>query len=152
MKLDSVARALSDHLTADGPKAAPEAAVEKKSTGSSGNRFFSSVYIGILLIFIGAAVGIFGQGMWGAKAATALITLLGVFITALGFLPMAARFDRSLLRSMGTGQEPKRRGSIPDRSAELRSGDDFEPVPGVTPSVTEGTTRNLDKNETKVLR
>ncbi|HEV7643636.1 MAG TPA: zinc ribbon domain-containing protein [Pyrinomonadaceae bacterium] len=147
MKLDSVARAVSSHLEGD----EPDVAVEKKSGRGSDKRFYALVYIGLALSFIGPAIVVLGQGVWGTKSAGILIALLGMFSMAMGALPAAARFDRALLRSLGTGG-PKRKESAPDHPAELEPGDDFEPVSSAVPSVTEGTTRDLDKNKTKVLR
>jgi hypothetical protein len=146
MKLDSVARAVSSHLSPDeADEFAPDTALEKKSAEGPGNRFYS-IYLGLALSFIGVAMAVLGQGMWAKSGA--LIGVLGVFVMMIGALPAAARFDRALLRSMGKKGEPKREELAPDHPAELSSGDDFEPVP----SVTEATTRNLDGKKTKVVR
>jgi hypothetical protein len=160
MKLDSVARAVSDHLApGEGGETdvAPGIEGEKKSTGSPGKRFYALIYIGLALSFLGPAIVVLGQGVWGTRTAGILMALLGMFSMAMGALPAAARFDRALLRSLGA-REPKRRELAPERPAELEAGDDFEPaasvasVSGPVPSVTEGTTRNLDENKTKVVR
>ncbi len=155
MKLDSVARAVSSHLEGGEPGMAVDAAVEKKSAGGAGSSFSNLIYIGLALSFIGVVLAVLGQG--GLAKFGALIGVLGVFVMIIGALPAAARFDRALLRSMGSKGEPKReeKESAPDHPAALGSGDDFEPVEsGSRPvsSVTEGTTRNLDENKTKVVR
>ncbi len=143
MKLDSVARAVNSHLTADEADES-DAAVEEKSAGGPGNRFYS-IYIGLALSFIGVVLAVLGQG--GLAKFGALIGVLGVFVMMIGALPAAAKFDRALLRSMGKG-ETKRKELVPDSPAELAPGDDFQPAA----SVTEVTTRNLDENKTKVVR
>ena len=143
MKLDSVARAVNEHLTTD----ELYAEIEKKSKGASGNRFFNQVFLGILIMFIGIVIGVAGQGMWGAKTAAVILALLGMLIMAYRFLPAAVRYDRDLLRSAdkAAGKKEMRKA---EPELNLPSADDFTHVP----SVTEETTRNLDKNKTKVLR
>ncbi len=150
MKLDSVVRAVNEHFTTEEP-----AEIEKTTETSerpSGSRFFSRVFIGFILIFIGVVIGVAGQGMWGAKTAAVIISLLGMLISASSFLAAGARYDRELFRSAGR-EADRASGRTEMRKAEPElelppRGDDFPPVP----SVTEGTTRNLDKNKTKVLR
>lgn len=174
MKLDSVARALDEHLTVEVEESYPatdlvaekksEEKVEKKSERPSGSRFFSRIFIGIVMIFIGVVIGVAGEGIWGAKTAAVIVSLLGMLIAAFGFIPVAARYDRELLRSIGTagkgtgegaGEGPgKKEIPGPERKAGLPGGDDFEPATKATPaaSVTEGTTRNLDEEKIKVSR
>jgi len=134
MKLDSVAKALNQHLDVDDT----DTAIEKGR-----GRTFPTVSIGVVLMFIGIVIGVAGQGMWGAKTAAVILSLLGMLIMVYRFLPAAARYDRDLLRSVGQKEMRKVEPEL-----ELPAGNDFKPVP----SVTEGTTRNLNENKTKVLR
>jgi hypothetical protein len=152
MKLDSVARALSSHLEGEEPETAPGMGGEKKSAGLQNKRVYSLIYIGLAMSFLGPAIAVLGQGVWGAKSAGILIALLGMFSVAIGALPVAARFDRALLRSLGGKEKTPGAGPELIKKSEpvlnLTPADDFEPVA----SVTESTTRDLDKNKTKVLR
>ncbi len=140
MKLDSVARALNEHIGSD----VPVVAAKKDGETLSVRRFFNSGFIGVALMFIGIVIGVAGQGTWGAKTAAVILSLLGILMMVYRFLPMAARYDRELLSSVGKKEIPK---AEPEK-LELPSADEFKPVP----SVTEGTTRNLDENKTKVLK
>lgn len=143
MKLDSVARAVSEHIGSDVPAAAEKHGGEKAPV----NRFFNTLFIGIAITFIGIVIGVAGQGMWGAKTTAVVLSLLGMLIAVYGFLPAAARYDRDLLRSAGKAAGKK---EMPrdEPKLDLPAGEDFKPAQ----SVTEGTTRNLDENKTKVLR
>jgi hypothetical protein len=156
MKLDSVARAVDEHLSVEAVDESYTAA-EKKSERPRSNRFFNMVFLGIVLTFIGIVIGVAGQGIWGAKTAAVILSLFGMLMAAYGFLPAAARYDRELLRSIGkaAGEEPgNKEMPKPERQVELPSGDDFEPVSKAAPvaSITEGTTRNLDEEKIKVSR
>jgi zinc-ribbon domain len=144
MKLDWVAQAVSQHTGIE----LSDAAEKKGSKSPSGNRFFNTVFFGLALIFMAAIVGVAGEGIWGAKTATVILALLGMFIVAYRFLPAAVRYDREVLRAANKAAGKK---EIQKDKPELTlpPGDDFRPVP----SVTEGTTRDLQGNKkTKVAR
>lgn len=140
LKLDSVVRAVGEHNIADPTKAGKE-----RNTGAN-NSFFNPLLLGIVILFIGITTFIAGQGLWGATTVATVLTLLGLLITGYNFIPMAARYDRQLLKSRQNGE--KREIEKIEPKPSLPEGEDFNPVS----SITEGTTRDLDKNRTKVLR
>lgn len=137
LKLDSVVRAVSEHVNSDVPA--------KKSV-ITGRNFFNPMLIGMVIFSVGLIMFVAGQGVWGATEAATVLTLLGLLITGYGFIPMAARYDRELIKSLQKGE--KRGIEKPEPKESLPSGDNFRPVS----SVTEITTRELDRNKTKVLR
>lgn len=133
LKLDSVVRTVSEY----------NSDVPAKNGASTGRRFFNPLLIGIVILFLGIITFVAGQGIWGASTVATVLTLLGLLITGYNFIPMAARYDRKLLKSMS-----KREIETPEPKPSLPEGEGFHPAA----SVTEGTTRDLDKNKTKMLR
>lgn len=147
MNLDSVARAVAEHLDAgQGPESG-----EPEEKGSDERAVRNAIYLiftGFIIVFIGAALAILGKQIspW-VKMTGALLALFGILVSICSAMYAATREGKKAPRPASPKREPKR--EMEESSAgELPPGDDFVPVP----SVTESTTRNLDTSKTKVSR
>jgi hypothetical protein len=141
MKLDSVVKAVNEHLSLDGSE--PPA---KNSDRTRLNRMARGMLIGVFVVVIGALTTSLGKGVWAFEK-------VGVFLAFVGLMLMFYSVISPMLGPGGiTGRVKKKKLAEPETQLNLNSADSFEPVS----SVTEGTTRDLakdpDGNKTKVLR
>lgn len=136
MKLDSVARAVSEH------KGEPEfIAPDSTDRDRQFLRTFVSVLsVGFLIVFIGVVMVILGKPIYWVKTTGALLAVIGVFIAIFGSI------YATILESKkeGHSRSPKRELEETVVTA-LPSGDGFRPAS----SVTESTTRDLVMEHSK---
>jgi len=140
MKLNSVVKAVNEHLGGGG-----EISTEKTSERAMVARLGRSLFYGVIVLFIGVAISVVGKENSTIKTLGVLTALLGVFLMMYAVI--------SPMMRAGAASRPAKKKDLPEEKPqlELESAEDFEPV-GVVASVTEGTTKDLDKNKTKVLR
>ena len=151
MKLDSVARALDEHLDSgqaaeSGESGEPGESQEKGSDERAMRNVIYLIFTGFIIVFIGAALAILGKQIspW-VKMTGALLALFGILVSICSAMYAAIRGEKAL-RPASSKREPK---DMEEGSAgELLPGDDFVPAP----SVTESTTRNLDTGKAKVSK
>ena len=141
MKLNSVVKAVNEHLGGG-----PGLPAERPSERAMVARLGRSLFYGVVVMFIGVAISVVGKENSSVKTIGVLTALLGVFLMMYAVI--------SPMMRAGTLPRRAKKKDLPEQAPqlELEPGDDFEPAAAVVASVTEGTTKDLDKNKTKVLR
>jgi hypothetical protein len=148
MKLDSVARAVSEH-TGSEYDLGPAEKAEKGSDGKVLRVFARLLFSGIMIVLIGAAMSVLGKEVPMMKTIGAMISILGMMIALCAIIYPMTRGGEKALRP--ASKKPKKKLEKQSEAA-LPAGDDFISATPV-PSVTEATTRDLQGNKkTKVAR
>lgn len=142
MKLDIVARAVSEHKGEQGI-AAPAEPTETESDGRVIRTFVMVISAGFFVVFIGVIMVTLGKDISWIKKTGSLLAIIGIFVAIFG-----AMYTLSLGVKRDLSPASPKKDSDEGSAVELPSGEDFVPAA----SVTESTTRDLDKNKTKVMR
>jgi hypothetical protein len=146
MKLDSVARAVSEH-TGSEYDLEPAEKAEKGSDGKLLRNFSRMLFAGIMVVLIGAAMTVVGKEVPMMKNIGALVSILGMMLAIYAVIYPMTRGGEKALRPASKKPKKKLEGQS---EAALPAGDDFVSATPV-PSVTEATTRDLQGNKkTKV--
>jgi hypothetical protein len=140
MKLNSVVRAVNEHLGGGG-----ELPAERPSERVMVARLGRSLFYGVVVMFIGVAISVVGKENSTVKTIGVLTALLGVFLMMYAVI--------SPMMRVGMIPRSSKKKELPEQAPqlELKPGDDFEAA-DIVASVTEGTTKDLDKNKTKVFK
>lgn len=143
MNLDTVVRAVIEYK---GERGLSETDAQESEARAARNIVYP-ILVGFIIVFVGAVLAILGKQIdpW-VKTSGALLVLLGIFTAVFGALYATIRESDAGLRKPFPKQG-REKAVGKGNAGELTSGDDFVPVA----SVTENTTRELDKRKTKII-